>query len=104
MDRDPIGDDMDKDYDDLVNLFANTTDPKDMAKLFEEMLTPNELKDLLLRWNLMKDLYKGLPQREIAASYKISLCKITRGSKILKQKDSYCKRILSDRFDDHLHI
>jgi len=95
---------MDTNYEDLIKIFASTTDVKDMQKLLEEMLTPNELKDLLLRWNLMKDLYRGLPQREIAASYGISLCKITRGSKILKQKDSYCKKLLSDRYDDHLHI
>jgi TrpR family trp operon transcriptional repressor len=95
---------MDTNYEDLIKVFASTTDVNDMQKLLEEMLTPNELKDLRLRWNLMKDLYKGLPQREIAASYGISLCKITRGSKILKQKDSYCKKLLSDRYDDHLHL
>lgn len=95
---------MDTEYKDLIEVFSNTTDPEDMAKLFEEMLTPSEQKAILLRWNLMKDLYQGLPQREIAASYGISLCKITRGSKILKQKDSYCRKILSDRYDDHLHI
>ncbi|HBO35329.1 MAG: Trp family transcriptional regulator [Sphaerochaeta sp.] len=95
---------MDANYEDLIKIFASTTDVNDMQKLLEEMLTPNELKDLRLRWNLMKDLYKGLPQREIAASYGISLCKITRGSKILKQKDSYCKKLLSDRYDDHLHL
>ncbi len=95
---------MDANYEDLIKIFASTTDVNYMKKLLEEMLTPNELKDLRLRWNLMKDLYKGLPQREIAASYGISLCKITRGSKILKQKDSYCKKLLSDRYDDHLHL
>ena len=95
---------MDTNYEDLISIFAKTTDPEEMKKLFEEMLTPSERKDLVLRWNLMKDLYRGLPQREIAASYGISLCKITRGSKILKKKDSYCKRLLSDRYDDHLHI
>ena len=95
---------MDANYEDLIKIFASTTDVNDMQKLLEEMLTPNELKDLRLRWNLMKDLYKGLPQREIAASYGISLCKITRGSKILKQKDSYCKKLLSNRYDDHLHL
>jgi len=95
---------MDTNYEDLISIFAKTTDPEEMKKLFEEMLTPSERKDLALRWNLMKDLYRGLPQREIANFYGISLCKITRGSKILKQKDSYCKRLLSDRYDDHLHI
>lgn len=86
---------MDTEYKDLIEVFSATNNPKDMAKLFEEMLTPpSERKAILLRWNLMKDLYQGgLPQREIASSYGISLCKITRGgSKILKQKDSYCKK------------
>lgn len=98
------GGDMDTNYEDLIKIFASTTDVQDMQRLLEEMLTPNEIKDLLLRWNLMKDLYRGLPQRGIAASYGISLCKITRGSKILKQKGSYCKRLLSERYDDHLHM
>lgn len=95
---------MDNDLVDLIKVFAKTTDEKQMQKLFTEVFTPSELKDFALRWNLMKDLYRGLPQREIAANHGISLCKITRGSKILKQKDSYCRRILSDRYDDHLRI
>ncbi|MDD3904109.1 MAG: transcriptional regulator [Spirochaetia bacterium] len=95
---------MESDYDDLVKIFANTTDETLMHQLFEEMFTSGEQKDFALRWNLMKDLYRGLPQREIAANHGISLCKITRGSKILKQKGSYCRKILSDRYDDHLHI
>src|SRR5690554_5766001 len=88
------GEAMDMNVDDLVAVFAKTTDITEMRKLLEEMLTPKELKDLHLRWSLMKDLYRGKPQREIAATYGISLCKITRGSKILKQQDSYTKRLL----------
>ena len=95
---------MDNNLEDLIKIFARTTDEKLMRKLFEEMFTPSEQKDLALRWDLMKDLYRGIPQREIAANHGISLCKITRGSKILKQKGSYCRRILSDRYDDHLRI
>ena len=95
---------MDNDLEDLIKIFARTTDEKLMLKLFEELFTPSEQKDLALRWDLMKDLYRGIPQREIAANHGISLCKITRGSKILKQKGSYCRKILSDRYDDHLRI
>lgn len=95
---------MDNNLEDLIKIFARTTDEKLMLKLFEELFTPSEQKDLALRWDLMKDLYRGIPQREIAANHGISLCKITRGSKILKQKGSYCRRILSDRYDDHLRI
>ena len=95
---------MDNNLEDLIKIFARTTDEKLMRKLFEEMFPPSEQKDLALRWDLMKDLYRGIPQREIAANHGISLCKITRGSKILKQKGSYCRKILSDRYDDHLRI
>jgi len=93
-----------EDFDDLIKLFCETDNPEKMKKLFEEMFTDREQKDFILRWDLLKDLYQGIPQREIAAKHKISLCKITRGSKILKKEDSYVKKILSDRFDDHLHI
>jgi TrpR family trp operon transcriptional repressor len=89
---------------DLQEIFTTTTDKEKMKQLFDELFTTREQKDFALRWSLMNDLYQGLPQREIAANHKISLCKITRGSKILKQEGSYCKKILSDRYDDHLHI
>lgn len=92
------------DYDDLIKIFCETKDSEKMKKLFSEMFTDREKKDFILRWDLLKDLYQGIPQREIAAKHKISLCKITRGSKILKQEDSYVRKLLSDRFDDHLHL
>lgn len=93
-----------KDFEDLIDIFASTTDKEDMKQLFAEIFTDREQKDFTLRWNLMKDLYKGLPQREIATKHKISLCKITRGSKILKNKKSYLRKILSSMYDDHLHL
>jgi len=92
------------DYDDLIKIFCETKDPKLMEKLFNEMFTDKEQQDFLLRWDLLKDLYQGIPQREIASKHKISLCKITRGSKILKNKDSYVRKLLSARYDDHLHV
>ena len=91
-------------YEDLVELFAKTTDQQEMHKLFEEIFTPAERQDLALRWNLMQELYKGTAQRAIAKKFHISLCKITRGSKILKEKDSYCRKVLTQRFDDDLHL
>jgi TrpR family trp operon transcriptional repressor len=95
---------MDTDFDELIRIFADTTDENLMRKLFDELLTPHEREAVALRWNLMKQLYQGVPQREIASKLGISLCKITRGSKILKDRTSYCRRLMSDRFDDHLHI
>ncbi len=92
------------DYEDLIKIFCETNDADKMKKLFSEMFTDKEQKDFVLRWDLLQDLYQGIPQREIASKHKISLCKITRGSKILKKDDSYVKKLLSDKFDDHLHL
>ena len=82
----------------LIELFARTKDLDDMRVLFREMFTPSEIETLTLRWQLCKDLYEGKTQRKIAAEHKISLCKITRGSKLLKAKDSYLKKVLDDYY------
>ena len=74
-------------------------DPEEMQKFFFEIFTPAEIDDFILRWRLMEMLYKGTPQRRIAAELGISLCKITRGSKILRKGNSITKRILKERID-----
>ena len=82
----------------LIEIFARTGDPEDMGVLFKEMFTPSEIDTLTLRWQLCKDLYEGKTQRKIAAEHKISLCKITRGSKLLKAKGSFLKKVLDDYY------
>ncbi len=82
----------------LAKIFAKVTDVKEMETLLSEMLTDKERSDLALRWQLLKELYNGETQRSIAARHHISLCKITRGSKILKQKNSTVVKILKEKF------
>lgn len=82
--------------DEIINIFLNVKDREEMELLFEELLTPRELSDLYMRWQLLKELHEGNTQRSIAAKHRISLCKITRGSKILKKSDSMVKRILDE--------
>ncbi|MGM0642906.1 MAG: Trp family transcriptional regulator [Thermodesulfobacteriota bacterium] len=79
---------------DLLNILASVTDADEMETLFTELFTASELSALSLRWKLLKDLYSGMPQRKIAEKYGISLCKITRGSKILKKQDSAVLNVL----------
>ncbi len=81
----------------LAKVFADTTNITEMSALLSELHTPSELSDLTLRWQLLKQLNQGITQREIAKKFGISLCKITRGSKILKEKNSIVKKILAER-------
>jgi len=82
----------------LIGIFADTVDRREMQILFGEIFTPKEIDTLTLRWQLLKDLYEGKTQRKIAADHKISLCKITRGSKLLKTQGSYLKKVLDRRY------
>lgn len=67
---------------------------EELDLFFQEIFTPGELADLSLRWKLLTDLDQGMTQRKIAERYSISLCKITRGSKILKKKNSIVLKLL----------
>lgn len=91
-------------YDDMLKLFTEVGSVEDMKALFDDMFTEAEIRDFTIRWKLMNDLYEHVPQRTIAQELRISLCRITRGSRMLKKKDGYVRRALSDRYDDHLHI
>ncbi|MDD4011949.1 MAG: Trp family transcriptional regulator [Sphaerochaetaceae bacterium] len=90
--------------DEVIEFLSVSSSKADIAKLLEELLTPSELEDIAKRWHLMKDIYLGKPQREIASEMEISLCKITRGSRILKQDNSIVRRIFNEKLDDHTHI
>jgi Trp operon repressor len=83
-------------YDEVVKAFCRIDNEKDMAKFLSEILTESELEALVFRWRLMKDLYRGETQRRIAEKHHISLCKITRGSKILKDKKSISLKLLKE--------
>ncbi len=81
-------------FDRLVEVFVSIKSQDSMCKFLKELLTPGEMRDITLRWMLLERLVDGVTQRKIAKDLKISLCKITRGSKILKQDGSVTARVL----------
>jgi len=86
-----------KDMQAVADLFAGVSERQAMRRLMDEILTPAELRDLALRWRLVQRLHAGAPQRRIAAELGISLCKITRGSRILKQPQGVIRGILGKK-------
>ncbi|MEI6079270.1 MAG: Trp family transcriptional regulator [bacterium] len=78
---------MNKSIKEISKIIAKS-DEKFVEELLLQILTENEIDELAKRWELMKLLMKHIPQRKISELLGISLCKITRGSRELKKKNS----------------
>ena len=86
--------------DQISAVLARIEDRKLIREFLICILTKYEIKEIAGRWQLVKLLYDGLSQRRIAEKLGMSLCKITRGSKELKKRDSAFKTIL-DTYIEH---
>ena len=65
-----------------------TSDKTECLKIFSEIFTEPELETLSKRFRILKMLSEGKTQRDIAKILQVSLCKVTRGAKILKDSKS----------------
>ncbi len=86
-----------KKTDELAEVFSQIEDADTMKRFFEEIFTPHERKDFALRWQSLKMVNEGMPQRKISEELGISLCKITRAAKVLKKEGSVSKKLLDDQ-------
>lgn len=78
----------------MAQTITKAKDPTLVERFLYSLFTPSEVDEMAKRWALVKDLARGMPQREIARSLGLSLCKITRGSRELKKEESAFKRML----------
>ena len=83
-----------KAIDQIAAILAKIEDRKLIRDFLICILTKYEIKDIAGRWELVKLLNNGMSQRKIAEQLRMSLCKITRGSKELKKRDSAFKTVL----------
>jgi TrpR family trp operon transcriptional repressor len=79
----------------IARAFAATSDPQYILHFLNSLLTPNEIREISSRWELVKLLDQGQSQRQIAQRLGLSLCKITRGARELKKKNSAFKRMIA---------
>ena len=81
----------------IAAALREASDIRQTERLLIELFTAKELATLELRWRLLQDLFDGVSQRQIAERYHISLCKITRGSKVLQQRNSAIAKVLGSQ-------
>jgi TrpR family trp operon transcriptional repressor len=87
----------------LAGLLAGARDAALVEDFLISLLTPRELRQVSRRWALVKLLDQGVSQRTISRRLGMSLCKITRGSKELKKRNSAFKRMMSTRRNPNEH-
>jgi TrpR family trp operon transcriptional repressor len=80
----------------ISRILAELDDARSIEKFLLSILTENEIKNLASRWEIVKRIDQGISQRKIASDLGLSLCKITRGSRVLKESNSILKKILTE--------
>lgn len=81
-------------FDEMASVLAYVQDSQLIKDFLRCLLTENEVEEIIARWALVKLIDQGMSQRRIAAELGLSLCKITRGSKELKKRNSAFKRFI----------
>ena len=93
MDRNKINE---KYMDNLARAFVKIAKEADVSLFFKELLTESEIETLSKRWRILEMLNAGVTQREIAKELQVSLCKVTRGAKILKDDKSILAKMIKE--------
>jgi len=78
----------------IIKLAAR--DQKTLSLFLDDLLSPEELAVLPVRWQIIKRLWQKQPQHEIAKDLGIGVATVTRGSKMLKNKNGGFYRILKN--------
>lgn len=86
----------DENINQICNIISKMNKPEEIKEFFNELFTESEIQDVIQRWNILKMLSENKPQRNIAKTLSVSLCKVTRGAKILKNEQSITRKILFD--------
>ena len=72
----------------LLEVFLKIGSSKEFVALFlKDMFTPNEIENLALRWQIVKKLNKGETHREVAGDLGLGISTVTRGSRMLRNKN-----------------
>ena len=82
----------------LLQALCAIDDPAEMRRVLADILTRSEYAALLKRWTILRLLRDGIPQREIARRIDGSLCNVTRGARLLHNKNC-ASAILMERLE-----
>ena len=79
----------------LIGVFQKIAPNKRLLEAFlEDLLTKKEHDDIVVRWQIVKKLAQGVPQRKISKDLNVSIATITRGSREMQDEKGGFRRVL----------
>jgi Trp operon repressor len=88
---------MEGDKKELLKIIIGIKKLKFLEKFLRDLLTPVEFKEIIKRWQVVKELSKKTHQWEISQKLKVGRATITRGARVLYNKNSAFKKILEKK-------
>jgi len=88
---------MEKDKKELLKIIISIKKIKFLDNFLRDLLTPVEFKEIIKRWQVVKELSKNMLQREISQKLKVGRATITRGSRVLYNKNSSFNKLLEKK-------
>lgn len=84
-----------------LSILLSKMTQKEINNFLHEILTDSEISDLSKRWRILKLLDRNFTQRDVAKELGVSLCKVTRGAKILKNSNAITRKMIKEMKDEH---
>lgn len=72
-------------FQELIELFGKAHTPQAVKMVLEDILTPQEIQQIIERLQIVKMLAKGVSQRTIKKKLHVSIALVTRGSHALQK-------------------
>ena len=79
----------------ISDIILKLNKKEEIRQFLSELLADSEMSTLSKRWQILKMLSEHLTQREISKELNVSLCKVTRGARILKDKNAVITRLFN---------
>ena len=83
-----------KELEEICQIISGLKTVEEIKEFLIGIFTDTELVTLSKRWRILKMLNNGYTQREIAKNLNVGLCCVTRGARVIKDKNSIVVKYL----------